>query len=58
MMGEKMVKCQAEEKYVIQKWLKHDGAIAENDGHMTREILEKYYPNRSDKEETTVAEQN
>ena len=58
MMGEKMVKFQAEEKYVIQKWIKHDGEIEKNDGHMTREMLDKFYPNRDDKEEDEVEEQN
>ena len=63
MMGEQMVKNQAEEKYVIQKWIKHDFSKAKDDkkgaadgGNITKEILEKYKPGQSEKDEAHVEE--
>lgn len=53
MMGEKMVKQNAEEKFGIQRWLKHDKAVQDAGGHMTREILNKFYPGCEEDENLT-----
>ena len=62
MMGEQKVKNQAEEKYVIQKWIKNDYSKVNDDkkagegANITKEILDKYKPGSSEKDEAQAEE--
>ena len=58
MMGEHKVTDMAQQQFEVNKWSKYDGALEEAGGHMTIEILRRFYPDQNIEEVEKTEEQN